>query len=472
MNSVRYFITIILGSIFLAGQALCQCENWNDSPKREEAEDAHSSYRSALKMKDFTLAYDEWRKAFSIAPAADGQRDFHYQDGIALYKQQLQETSDEDRRKELIGEILKLYDQVASCYESGGLMIRDCDEHCRRFRAAQYIGRKGYDMFYEFNMPYETNLKVFEEALDKSGGNVEYIVFEPVANIVVYQFQQGRMTADEVRALHEKLVEAADFGIENSPDYKAYYESAKARMLSKFAEIESQVFDCDYFKGKLVPMYNENPSDVDIVKYVYNKLVLEGCSKEDPFLVKLQKEYEAYANEENARLQAEFEASNPGVVANRLYREGDFENAVVKYQEALTSEKDPDKRAQYYFNIASIEFRRLGKLQESRANALKAAELRPRWGQPYLLIGDIYARAAKACGGDAWGQRIVVLAALDKYLHAKAIDASTAEEANRKISIYNANKPSKDDAFMRGLSEGDTLSTGCWIGEQTKLRVQ
>lgn len=463
------FISVFsLGNIF---QVSAQCENWNNSPQKEQAENSHSNYRSALKMSDFQLAYTEWQKAYQIAPAADGQRDFHYTDGIKIYKEQLKTASDEEK-KDKIAKILALYDQVASCYEAGAIELPNCDADCLKKRAGQLLGRKGFDMFYEFNSPYEANLEAFLQALDKTNNDVEYIVFEPVANIVVYQYQHDKMTAEEVRAIHARLVEAADFGIANSKDYQTYYESSKARMLAKFAEIESEIFDCEYFKTKLEPMYNEKPNDPDIVKYVYNKLLQEGCSKEDAFLMKLQSTYETYAAEENARMTAEFEASNPGVVANRFYKDGDFENALVKYKEALESEEDSDKRAQYYFSIASIQGRKTGQLQEGRSNAIKAAELRGNWGQPYLLIGDIYATAAKACGGDAWGQRIVILAAIDKYQYAKSIDSSVAEEANRKISIYNANIPQKDDAFMRGHKEGDTLKTGCWIGEQTKLRVQ
>lgn len=449
-----------------------QCENWNNSPQKEQAENAHTNYRSALKMNDFGLAFSEWKKAYDLAPAADGLRDFHYTDGIKIFKQQLKEATDEAKKKELIDKILELYDQAAYCYENGGIKLSDCDEECHKVRAGQLLGRKGFDMFYEFNSPYAANLETFMNSLEKTGDDAEYIVFEPVANIVVYQFKQGKMSADEAREIHEKLIKAADYGIENSKDYSQYYESAKARMLAKFGEIESEIFDCDYFKSKLEPMYNEKPEDPDVVKYVYNKLVQEGCDKEDPFLKKLQSSYEAYAVEENARLQAEFEKNNPGVLANRLYKEGDFESAVVKYREALESEEDPDKRSQYYFNIASIQGRKLNEWQDARSNALKASELRPEWGQPYLLIGDIYAQAAKSCGGDAWGQRIVILAALDKYLYARSVDESVAEEANRKIGIYNSNRPSKDDAFMRGHKEGDVLSTGCWIGEKTKLRVQ
>ena len=163
-------------------------------------------------------------------------------------------------------------------------------------------------MFYDFNSPYEENLAAFTTSLDKTGNDVEYIIFEPMANIIVYQFQKEKMDAGTVRSLHEKLVTAADYNIEKGGPYKAYFESSKARMLAKFAEIESDVFDCDYFKSKLEPMYNEKPDDPDVVKYVYNKLLQEGCDKSDALLTKLQGVYQEYAQEENAKMQAEFEA--------------------------------------------------------------------------------------------------------------------------------------------------------------------
>lgn len=449
-----------------------QCETWNDSPRKEEAENAHSNYRSALKMGDFGLAYTEWETAYDIAPAADGGRDFHYTDGIKIFKEQLKDPANASKKAELTSNILQLYDQAASCYENKSITLKNCEGDCYTHKAGQLLGRKGFDMFYEFNSPYEENLAALTTSLEKTGNDVEYIIFEPMANIIVYQFQNEKMDAETVRGLHEKLVTAADYNIEKAGQYKAYFESSKARMLAKFAEIESDVFDCDYFKSKLEPMYNEKPDDPDVVKYVYNKLLQEGCDKSDGFLQRLEGIYLEYAKEENAKMQAEFEANNPGVVANKLYKEGDFEGAILKYEEALQTEEDQDKRAQYYFNIASIQFRKQGKLQEARTNAVKAAELRSAWGQPFLLVGDIYAKAAKACGGDAWGQRVVILAALDKFGYAKSIDGTVADEANRKIGIYNAHKPTKDDAFMRGHKPGESLSTGCWIGERTKLRVQ
>jgi tetratricopeptide (TPR) repeat protein len=473
MVARKDLVIILLAFAVYSNTLFSQCETWINSSQKEDAENAHSNYRSALKMKDYNLAFGEWNKAYTIAPAADGMRDFHFTDGIKIYKEQLKAESDPGKKKEIIAKIVSLYEQCASCYEKQAIKIKSCnDADCYTQKAGQLKGRLGFDMFYEFNSDYVTNLAAFEESLEKGGNNVEYIIFEPIANIVVYQFKNGKMDAQKARDLHEKLVEVADWNIENSTNYKAYYESSKARMLAKFAEIESEIFDCAYFKSKLEPKYKENPNDPDVVKYVYNKLIQEGCDRDDPFVSKLRVVYEEYAEEENARLQAEFEAKNPGVLASRLYKEGDFEGAINKYGQALEAEDDPDKRAQYYFNIASIELRKLGRLQSARTNARKALELRKNWGHPYILIGDIYAQSSKSCGSDAFYQRIIILAALDKYIYARSIDESVKEEANRKIGIYSSSKPSKDDAFMRGFKDGQTLDTGCWIAEKVKLRVQ
>ena len=81
----------ILRNLILAGllagivnaPLLGQCENWNNSPKKEDAENAHVNYRQYLKGKEvadlekmedenFKVAFSEWEKAYTLAPAADG----------------------------------------------------------------------------------------------------------------------------------------------------------------------------------------------------------------------------------------------------------------------------------------------------------------------------------------------------------------------------------------------------------------
>ena len=65
-----------------------------------------------------------------------------------------------------------------------------------------------------------------------------------------------------------------------------------------------------------------------------------------------------------------------------------------------------------------------------------------------------------------------VLAAIDKYAYAKSIDSEVAEDANSKIARYSAYKPEKQDGFMRGVSEGSSITVNCWIGETVRVRFK
>jgi len=57
-----------------------------------------------------------------------------------------------------------------------------------------------------------------------------------------------------------------------------------------------------------------------------------------------------------------------------------------------------------------------------------------------------------------------------KYAQARNLDGEVSAEASKKISLYSASIPPKDEAHMRGMTEGARVSTGCWIGETVSLR--
>ena len=139
--------------------------------------------------------------------------------------------------------------------------------------------------------------------------------------------------------------------------------------------------------------------------------------------MEVEGKYKAWATAENAAKQAEFEANNPSIMAKKLYDEGDFDGAIEKYDEAITNEVDAEKKAGYLFSKASILFRKQKKYAAARSAAREAAKLKPNWGRPFMLIGDMYGSSARGCG-DSWNQRLAILAAMDKYRYAKSIDSS------------------------------------------------
>ena len=130
--------------------------------------------------------------------------------------------------------------------------------------------------------------------------------------------------------------------------------------------------------------------------------------------------------------------------------------------------------ADYHLAIASIQFRKLNRLSAARTSALKAAKLKPNWGQPYLLIGDMYAQSSSSCGSNQVEKGLAVLAALDKYAYARSIDETpeVQSDAGSKIARYSAYKPDGGEAFMMGIKEGQSMTVPCWIGESVKVRFK
>jgi len=472
MRRLTKFLLATLFTITAVSLGNTQCETWIGSPQKEDAENAHSIYRQAIKSKDYKLAFENWKKAYSIAPAADGKRDYHFTDGAQLYLYKFKNETDPEKKKEYKNRALELIDEAIECYKQGTIKSSKCsDDACIQKRIGYLAGRKAFDMFYSFNTPYVETMKFLDLAIAQSGNETEYIVFDPYAIIVVNRIEKDKMEKAEARRIYEELNAIADYNIENNDYLGDYYQQAKDAMNAKFAAIEHLIFDCDFFVEKYKPEYEATPEDVELWKKIVAKLKAQECDPSNPFLVEVESKYKAWATEQNAAKQAEFEANNPSVMAKRLYDEGDFEGAVAKYDEAIEKETDDEKKAGYMFSKASIQFRKLNEYGAARSTAREAAKLRPDWGRPYMLIGDMYGSSARNCG-DSWNQRLAILAAMDKYRYAKSVDESVADEANSRLSKYAGSMPSLEDGFQRGIKEGAVVTVGCWIGESVKVRYK
>ncbi len=459
------FIAFVLLS-FSSASLMAQCETWNDSPKKEEAENAHVLYRGVVKGKDaaeleqlspeeFNMAYNNWKKAYDIAPAADGQRPSHYSDGRNLLKVKYKRATNEAEKKEIAAKILELYDQQAQCYEN----------------EAYLMGRKAFDMFYWPEYGYrESTYEAFKKALELGGMDSEYILLEPMAQILVYFYKSDKVDQMEAQRVYTQLEEIADYNVENNERFGQYYESSKARMSAHFKEIEDEVFDCAYFKKKLLPQYEENKDSLKIIQYVYVKLRQQGCDTTEAKMMEIRSTYEALAARINADLEVERRKNNPCYDASQLQQEGEYSRALARYEECLETTTDAEARAQVYYSIASIKLYRQNNAGGAVSAARQAASLKSGWGRPYLLIGDAYAKMGRNC--DDWESRLAVLAAIEKYAYARSIDPEVADDANKRIGQYSDAMPARQDGFMRGLKEGQSVSVGCGIGETVKLRFK
>ncbi|MFT5998954.1 MAG: hypothetical protein ACI81P_001410 [Neolewinella sp.] len=462
MQTFLRTIALLLVLCASASVLTAQCANWNDSSEKEKAENAHVAYRnfvkgktdlSTMSVEEFDNAFSNWEIAYTIAPAADGQRPFHYRDGRLFYRALAAKATNAAKKKEYQDKLLAFYDEELKCYPDA---------------EAYLLGRKGYDMFYLQGYSMEA-IEVLEMAMDKGGDDTEYIVLAPLGRLIAYYFETEKIDNGRVRALYDKASMFADANIEKGGIYKKSYEDAKANLDFEVLKFADQIFDCAYFKGELMPKFEDNKEDYEIVKYILSKLKEQGCEDVDADVQTVQVTYDAmYANLKDEQ-EVERRRLNPLYDASILMDEGDYAGAIKRYEDAIEGAETDEKKAKAYYLIASVQSGKLKQYSSARTNANKAAKLNPSWGKPYIMIGDIYARLGSSCG-DAYQQRLAVLAAMDKYSYAKRIDGEVSGDANRRIANYRGSMPIKSEAFQRGHNEGDKIKVGCGIGETVTLR--
>lgn len=462
--SIAFMLTFALVS-----NAFAQCETWTGKANEDELISAHSVYRQYLKNKqaadlqnlseeDFNIAFNNWKTAYEGAPAADGQRATHFSDGRMLYMAMHNKTDDAAKKKEYADIIVRLYDEQIQCYKNEAFLL----------------GRKGYDMFYylpSFGLSMDT-YNTFKKAVEKGGNSTEYIVLDPMGQLMTHFYKNGDISKEEVVEMTEKLTAIAEHNMANNQQFGQYYEQGLGAMENQLDPIADEVFDCEYFKKKLMPTYEDDKNNIETVKFVYNKLRNQGCDSSDVVVNEVRIQYEKLAKAINDSLELALRETNPGYYASILQKEGKYEEAVAKYQEAIEMEDNDDKKAQFYYSIAYIQTWQFSQYSSARENARKAASLKSGWGKPYLLIGDMYAKTSRSCGDGNWDARLAILAAIEKYAYAKSIDSDVTAEANERIGRYSSSKPEQQDGFMRNLSAGDAVKVNCWIGETVTLRFQ
>lgn len=454
LNMRKLIILLGLGVLF-GTQIQAQCGKFVDTPDEEEALRTHVLYRDQIKAENYDAAFADWKKVYEMAPAADGKRATHYEDGRAIYLHKMQSAT-EAEKTEYRKIIMRLYDEQIACYGGEG-------------KTASIRAYQAFDMFYDLESPYADIEKILKSSMEESGNDFEYFAFLPYAYVVVDLFNEKAMSKEDARSVYTKLNEIADFQVSSGGEYAEDYATAKTDIADVFVAIEDGIFDCDYFKDKLVPEYQAAPDDQDVLQRIYNKLVQKGCDQNLPIMMEMKGKYEKIIAAKNAAAQKEYEANNPLALARKMIEAGDHRGALAKYEEGLAKASSDNEKAEIYLGMASLQGRHLGSPSKGRQLALKAAGLKSSWGKPYMLIGDLYAKGARNCG-DAYNQRLAILAATEKYSYAKSIDPSVASDASKRISSYRSSRPDKETAFMMGHKEGSKVKVGCWIGETVTLR--
>ena len=148
-------------------------------------------------------------------------------------------------------------------------------------------------------------------------------------------------------------------------------------------------------------------------------------------------------------------------------KRGNSTEALRYYEESISLENDPYKKAKTLYKIA-LELKAKGRKSKARSYANKALSYQPSLGKAYLLIANLYASSANDCGDTQFDKRAVYWLAANTARKAARVDASIKKAALKTAKSYEGRAPSKTDIFTEG-KEGASVTFSCWIGTSVKV---
>lgn len=434
---------------------LTPCVTFDDlnGEDREIAMTAYVLYKDNMKVNRYEEAFPIWRQAYTLAPGSNGRVKSQFDDGVRLYKYLLEKETDPGKKRLLVDTIYSIYDKRAECFG---------DE-------AYVNGLKAFDGFYSFGAYLDTTVVFnwFKAHVDAKGLQSEYFVVNPFSNMLFDRVVAGTISREEGVRYAKLILSIVQNGMatcqgKQCDTWKIIQDYAPVQI--ELLEGVEDFFDCEYYISKYMPLVDAYPDSCELVNTAYARLFRGGCDSKGPELMKLAdiKSKKCYTAPESPGL------AKQGYDA---YLQGRYREAIQKFEQFAEESSDKSIKAKYYLLISKIYYGDLKNFSKSRQYARLAASHKPNWGEPYMLIGKLYASSGPLCGpGTGWDSQIVTWVAIDQFQYAKSIDPSVAAEANQWIARYSQYMPKTEDLFFRNIKKGSKYFVPCWIQEETTVR--
>ena len=433
------------------------CTTFNDlnTSERDQAETAYVLYKDFLKAGDLAQAHRQWKRAYTLAPGSNGRVKYQYEDGVKIYEQLHQQTDDKALKDRYVDTIMMIYDQRVECF--GGQAYID--------------GRKGFDYYYKYSnkVSQDQIFDLFRSAADAGGEDMDYFIVNPFTKMLHDRLIEGQIPHQEALPHAKTIIAAIEKGKTDCKGtlcdaWKTIDKYASAQLTA--LEGVDDFYDCDYYTDRYYTAYEADPENCEVIELAYRRMLRGKCPADDSKLmaVKASKDEKCYTP-----------PPPPGNLRQGFdcYSSGDYRCAIEKFLAYVDSTDDSEKKAKYLLTVAKIYYGDIRDFPSSRKYAKMAAVQKPKWGDPYILIGKLYASSGPLCGpGTGWDSQVVTWPAIDMFTKAKQVDPSVASEANKWIRDYQQYMPSKGDIFQRtNLTMGGPFKVKCWINETTTVRA-
>ncbi len=457
-------LSFVIGVINISAQPVAYKDRYGIAEEEiAECRQNIALYREFYQAKDYKSAYEPWKEVFTKHPIARYQM---YAEGRTILKNLLNKETNEEKRDVLIQEILRTYDQHIENLDTLNTYYLKTP-----LTRGYILGLKTND-YISYVQPIDV-VKVYSMYWETITTDPENVSAAVAAN-----FMGASSTIAKHREKHKEQVikdylrisDLVAQGIQKNNE-DAIKDSVNAERYERLAKtwetarnnintffLRSGAGSAEDLQAIYAPQVEENKNNIKFLKQVINVMgrVPKG------------REQEAYLDASEYAHKIEPTAGSARGCANRYFKRGETEKAIEFMTQAIELDTDDYEKAEDCYRTAQLLFT-ISQYAKARNYANQAISLDGNYGEPYILIAQMYANNNKWSEESALNKCTYFLA-IDKLQRAKAVDPNVAEEANRLIRQLSAYTPKPEDLFFLGIKKGDNVSIGGWIGETTTVR--
>jgi tetratricopeptide (TPR) repeat protein len=397
-----------------------------------------SLYQQDYRHKNYDAAIANWRKVWKNCPKSSINLATH---GIAMYQFFIAKELDQNKKKVLVDTLMMVYER--------GMELRPQ-------KKGEYLAGMAQDIMKYANTSENQPklLTILEQTMETEKEKTTALTYASYMKIILAQNSAGKLSDEELLDDYTKVSDYISAAIKKTSNE----ELAKARDMIDESFASSTAASCDNLLKIYGAKYEASKNDAEFLRKLTRMLNRKECTDSELFEKASEQQYQLNPSPDAAYNMAKL-----------FFKKENFDKAVEYFENAIKSETDPIEKANYNYQLGGILLTKYSKYTDAKKYALEASKLRPDWGAPYILLANTYANGPK-CGEDDFEKAQVYWVVVDKLQKAKAVDPDLAANVNPLISQYSQHFPKKEEAFFRNITEGASISVGCWVNEATKAR--
>ena len=416
-----------------------------------------SLFHESAKNKQYADAWEPWNAAYKECPSASVNI---YIDGDKIVEWKISQskpgTPEYDQYRQLL---LTLHDKRIKYFGKD-------PKYAKKYPVAFILGQKGLDYctFYPEDPVKAVAYPWLKESVESLGQTSSINVAVKLADVSYDIYKSDPDKYAEQYIADYQLVSGVLAAMAADPANKNAGAAASNKDYVDQRFAASGAADCSKLDELYAKTVQDNLSNLDMLNKIMTLYRRIGCNNES----------DVYFAAAQAAHQLSPTAESAAGCASMCKKKEDWSGAIEYYNQATDMSDNDQDKADYQYNAAFVYYNNLKNYSAARAALNRSLEFVPNQGRCYMLMGVMYAASKPYTDGSAKAailNKTVYWVAVDKFVKAKSVDPTCADDANKLISTYSKYFPTKEERFdLPGEFGGGTFCVGGWIGECTTVR--